>query len=381
SQCLMPPKKQQHFVPKFYLRQFSTDARRRRINLFNFESLRPILQCGIKNQSAKDYFHGREPGLEDTFGDLENESARIISKIILSDIAPKLHSEEHVILIVFALTLHARTLWSAEAVDEMFDKLSKATLMHDSRVAEHLPLVNFSVKNPVSLAVSVVAVYLPLMLDLEYRLVLNQSTIPFVSSDNPVVLYNQFLEHRKPLGSITGLALKGLQMFVPLSSRHLLVFYDPAVYRVGGWRPQPICTRNVVTVNSVNLLQALSARSNVYFSSCDDAEYVDQLCQGADAKRRQSKVQVNEYTKPGSTKEKGSSILHTFNTDIKCDLRLSFVHEFPDVKDFSFTRHDQLYRDKISVELLDEFQDRVRKGKYKASEYFKFLDDFGNAKE
>lgn len=70
--------------------------------------------------------------------------------------------------------------------------------------------------------------------DLKVKLLINTTVTPFITSDHPVIRYNQFLEMRRHPGGNAGLAAKGLQVFLPLSPKHMLLFYDDWVYKVGG---------------------------------------------------------------------------------------------------------------------------------------------------
>jgi hypothetical protein len=73
-------------------------------------------------------------------------------------------------------------------------------------------------------------------LDLRWKLLQNKTDLPFITSDHPAVRYNQFLEPRIRSGSNTGLVARGLQMFLPLSPKHVLVLFDSETYKVGGMK-------------------------------------------------------------------------------------------------------------------------------------------------
>jgi hypothetical protein len=60
--------REHHFVPQFYLRNFSSDGRR--INLFNFKLGRAVMGTSIKHQCSKHNFYGFAPDLEKALGGL-----------------------------------------------------------------------------------------------------------------------------------------------------------------------------------------------------------------------------------------------------------------------------------------------------------------------
>ncbi|AXW32869.1 hypothetical protein CJO88_05685 [Ralstonia solanacearum] len=56
--------KNQHFVPRCYLRQFTIDRGNKAINLYNVERDRFIEGAPVKNQCSGDYFYGKAPCLK-----------------------------------------------------------------------------------------------------------------------------------------------------------------------------------------------------------------------------------------------------------------------------------------------------------------------------
>lgn len=90
--------------------------------------------------------------------------------------------------------------------------------------------------------------------------------IGFILSDDPVVRVNQFAEcHPKfrRYEGITGLAAKGLQIFLPLSATVCCVLYDANTYRCGG--DQRVCRLGIQDIRTLNILQARHAFECVYF--------------------------------------------------------------------------------------------------------------------
>ena len=85
-------------------------------------------------------------------------------------------------------------------------------------------------------------------------------------SDNPVMFYNQYMENFRG-ASCTGLASLGLQLFLPLSSRVMLHFYDPNIYRIRTNNSNVCEVSNDAETLKFNELQWLNARENVYYSS------------------------------------------------------------------------------------------------------------------
>ena len=249
----MADKKKQHYVPKFYLRNFA-DFSRKSINLFNIPSNKFVSQGALKNQAYSDYFYGKDAVVENALQDIETAVSSIIKNCIENRKIPPYGSEEHIILLTFIVFQFSRTRYSGEMINEILNSLTKKIFSHDPRVKGDLDKVSVGFENPATYALGIAAGNIPLMLDMKYKLIVNTTQIPIITSDNPVVAYNQFLEGRKVPGGITGLATKGLQMFLPLSRDILLVFYDDTVYRVGNRKDSVVTVNNKLDIDYLNLL-------------------------------------------------------------------------------------------------------------------------------
>ena len=106
----MTEKKKQHFVPRFYLRNFSLNAEGKKISLFNFAACKYVSCSNLYDQAYKNYFYGEDLTIEDALADLEKEAAKIINSTLLNDTVPMMGSDEHHILLVFIMFLRQRTV-------------------------------------------------------------------------------------------------------------------------------------------------------------------------------------------------------------------------------------------------------------------------------
>ena len=216
----MPEKKKQHYVPRFYLKLFS-NASGKSINLYNIKGNRNIKNANLKNQCYEPYFYGENLVIENAFGPLEGLASGIILQIIADNSAPKRFSENHHAILTYSLLQHARTKYSAEAHDEFTDKLLKSIIEKDQKLSsEELKKVKISNNDPIGLPLKTMAQSIPIAMDLHLKVLVNKTKVNFITSDNPVILYNQACE-RSVVGSSTGLASKGLQIFFPVSPRQL----------------------------------------------------------------------------------------------------------------------------------------------------------------
>jgi hypothetical protein len=265
----VPDNKNHHYVPRFYLKNFSNHGGRT-INLFNIKRRISVRNARLRQQCCEAYFYGKTPEIEKIFEDLENTVSRTISNILSTFTVPPRHSKEYAELLIYLIVQHQRTKTAAEECDEVSDQMCKIMLRKDPELdAETLAYLNhvkIVTTNPTAMPMLIAVRIFPLALDLEAKVISNRSNEPFITSDNPVVFYNQYMENFQG-ASCTGLASLGLQLFLPLSSKIMLHFYDPSVYRIR------INDSNVCEISNdaeslkFNELQWFNARENVYYSS------------------------------------------------------------------------------------------------------------------
>jgi hypothetical protein len=369
----MSEQKRQHYVPIFYLKLFSTGREKRRISLFHLGQQRLIPDVKIVRQAYKDNFYGSDRVFEKAFGLIEGRSAEVISDMITNNNHPSYYTQEHHVILTFVTMLHARTLYSAEALNESVERTIKAIFSKDPRVKDHLDEVKVGLRNPAQWAVQNVASMIHIVADLGYKLLVNETTTPFLTSDHPVVFYNQFFETRRTWGSNTGLASKGLQIFLPLSPKHLIVFFDQDVYKMSGFFHRPVRLKDPMDIDQLNALQLVNAHTNLYFNQDISAEYIKSLFSQFSSFRRTTKSDVKEFV--GGKNEKGyqQSLIQMSRRDVRCGLSLSCVTSTKEAKRFKLDNRAVYVRNETIMRVSDEFTSLVSAGKYKPGEFQKFF--------
>ncbi len=361
----MANNKKQHFVPKFLLKNFSVHGNKKQIGIYNLVSGKYITAGPLRNEACGDYFYGRDETLETALKSVEDFSAKVIAKIVLTD----KHPEEHHTLLWFMIIQQSRTEYSAEEIAEATENLSNH-LPKERKFADHLYDSALGLENPVHSSIRGVLSMKPLIEDLAYKLFINRTTCPFILSDNPVVLHNQFLNSRKKYGSNTGWAVKGLTVFLPISPIHCLMFFDKDVYKVGGKSFIPISLTKTNDVHQLNILQYLNANRNLYFNDEIDEPYI-KFIEGLARKFRRTK-KTNLVVIP---ENENSSLLHGFDEDIKIELSLSFVRLTAKAKKYNLGRKRIHYRNEEIVKLYKEFSVLVAQGIYAHTEFERFCQD------
>lgn len=370
----MVENKRQHYIPRFYLKNFSVGGTYKAIGVFHLITSKYIPRGKLRTQAYKNYFYGKGSEPEQTLSILEGHSAAIIADIIQHKSLPPMLSQEHHNLLLFTILQNSRTPYTAEELNEMADKSIKKVFSKDLKIRNHLDKVKISFRDPMKMALRTAVLTSPITMDLKYKLLDNKTKSPFITSDNPVVYYNQFMETRKPLGATTGLACKGLKIFFPISPKCSIVFYDRDTYKVGNKRDILVNITNMQDICMLNMLQCISANESIYFNDQLTERDVRKLVEKTKKYRRKTKMNVSEY--PGQKSNQGmSSLLHFYKSEIKCGLSLSFIKILKKAKAYRLGDRVVHVRDENVYRLHQEFLGFVHRGHYKLTDFDQFVKD------
>ena len=280
----MATNKNQHFVPRCYLRAFTQNGENVAINLLNLDRQRAILDAPVKNQCSGDYFYGQDGRLESAIRLVENSYAATAARI--QQPRYELTDSDRSVLRTFMLFQHLRTEAASRRSVEMFSGMA-------SSVGTPLPGLTPSIKDAVQMAMRAFASEMHLFDDLKVCLLRNKSKKPFVTSDDPAVVSNRWhKEDSRARKTSPGLMACGTAVFLPVSPRILCVAYDGDVYSIPnerGWTD----VRNETAVEALNEQQFLNAVGNVYFKAWEDHPWVLSSYQAVQSRRLRFRHQVN----------------------------------------------------------------------------------------
>lgn len=370
----MPANKKHHYVPRFYLKKFSSDEKC--INLYNFKLAKAINSANLKHQCYRDYMYGKDGEHEHHLSQLEGTFAELLRYILATNSLPSPLSPNHESLCIFVLLQYARTAYSADAFDEMADGMWKEVLSKDPTFKkEHLDMVRIVHTDPANFAVRMNLKLYHLILDLDYKLLIAAPHSEFVTSDNPVVMYNQLLEFER-FGSSTGLASKGLQIFFPLSPQHLLYFYDPAVY-VCAPKRESVCKIPTKTdMLQLNGLQVAASLENIYYAGPDANVFLS--VETAFRFRRKTKARIIKGPEQ-KTKKGSSQLLGMSREDVRTNLSLSFMRILKPAKKWRVARklpgpkQVSVVRNPSLITQHEKFSELVEQGHYQPTEFLRYL--------
>ena len=307
-------------MPRFYLKGFSLNGKS--INIWNLQRQLKIRSANLKNQCSKDYFYSKQLDVEEALGKIEGEMAKILKTVKNSRVLSPLGSPEHFIIVLFVLMQYGRTKYSADATNEMHDKVMKHLLrpMAEARGIV-IDEVTIGIENAARYSLGQFTQAYPLLLDLDYKLLTNNTVVEFVTSDNPVVFYNQLFSFRN-FGSSTGLAEKGLHIFFPIGPKDVLLFYDADVYTIVKRSRRIVEVKNYKDIYEINTLQMCSALSNVYFR--DEALEIESLHRKASRFRKQMKASIGVFSGE-EIKDYRDELVSMSRVDVRTNLTLSFL--------------------------------------------------------
>jgi hypothetical protein len=370
--------KNHHFVPQFYLRTFSPDGRS--IGLCRIDTGDVIQTASIRGQCQRAHFYGRDGTAEDAFSQAEGATATVLRDINKAALPPTRWGPNHAILMFHIVSQHARTAYMADEQNEFHDgyarTLLRSALPRDGVTAEDLDRFRFRVDHPVQEALRHILPMFPLTLDLRCVVLVNVTGSALITSDNPVVLYNQLLEERTWVSN-TGLQSVGLQIYFPLNASTALFFYDPGVYGVGRTNPTRVVLRNRSDVEQLNGLQVVNAQSALFFDPRHTAQ--TELRQALATYRRHRRTRRATFVSQREfpiKKDETRELVGFFREDVRCHLRLTFLRTLKRARQ---ARPDLLkrtsLRDPKLSERYDAFQVLVRAGQRQPGDFLQFIRD------
>ncbi|MDE2823084.1 MAG: DUF4238 domain-containing protein [Chloroflexota bacterium] len=303
------PRRQHHYVPRFYLRRFK--SRCRRINLHNIQRGLTIVDASIKHECAKpDYY--RSDRIESALAELERRAAVTIMAMCDSEreYDPDTLRQFIAVQLLRTPSYTMRTAMTQAKFQELLsgetvDGESMRENLFDAVEATDLPVFNLQMSDDIAEA----------MRDLK-SIVVETATNTFITSDNPAFKYNQYLQKIQDHGT-TGLQQTGIQVFLPLSPRHVLVMYDKNVYDyVKKQSPTE------ADVEALNGLQVISASNNLYFRDDWQSCAIEKLASKYAQFRQSDPIVLDELS---SDQNPQHFLVHSFEQTPNVGLNLSFL--------------------------------------------------------
>jgi len=341
----MSNKKNQHFVPKLHLRNFSFEKNNKQIGVYNIHTGFFIQKAKLKFQASKPFFYGKDLDIENFLQIVESDSSTLIHQIIKDNIIPKFSSEEHGKILIYIILLLLRNPILIENIAS-YEKGMNNVIEKKFPKAKHIGGANSLRDNlPNVFALSLIKRACLYTRDLHFKIIINKSDIKFLTSDNPVIKYNQLLEKQNWInGGTTAFASLGLQYYIALNPETLIMFYDPATYKVGNKMEKTIEVTNNTDIMQLNLLHFLNCNSNVFFNELFTEKIINDYFNRSKKFKKANRVKITEYIDQTNSNH---SLISTETSSCEIKLNLSFIKLTKIAKKYKF--------DKRTIQLRKHF--------------------------
>lgn len=274
--------KYQHYVPRFYLRNFSNNEKS--VGTYIFAQHKYVADAPIKKVCGRDFLYGEDLHIEKWFQNLEGIWAEIIREI-LSTGKMDITLEQWAYLALFIYLSDVRTAYVADTVNEEINLMlrAQAKLYREYKGMkisdEEIEKIKVTVDKPNLFALENMERIAEVVSDLSMVLLHNTSSRQFVTSDCPVVKYNQLFVARNYHRSY-GYGQIGIQCFLPISPEYCLVLYDGEAYECKNKKNDVITINAPDQIIELNKLFVQNGRQALYFNNAERDWVIKRLVHG-----------------------------------------------------------------------------------------------------
>lgn len=277
--------KMQHYVPRFYLKNFSVNPDRDSPQFYCYNKPdRRIFRTGIKNVAGEQYFYdtyGDQP-FENFLAKMEGEFADAYRKILNGEDLGDLTENDRTAIAYSVATQEHRTRVFRDEFMEGFEKL--ANQLRKFNLSEELEdqIEKFDKRDDDDTARKLHKEFMldagwdfaEEIFDLKWILFKNQSDSKFWTSDQPITRYNRYDHDWK--GSL-GYRSKGIEIYFPLSPDICLSFVDSTHFAGNPSKIQlGTSDRDQDHITLVNELQVKQSKRHI-FSKSDSFGLADRI--------------------------------------------------------------------------------------------------------
>jgi hypothetical protein len=264
----------QHYVPQFYLREFSIANTDHQVFCFDKKMGRKFV-VATRRIAAERGFYGRT--VEKMFSELEGEMSSSYRALLESRSVDRLSTHDKVGIAVFITTQHMRTRDFRDIIKEASETVLKLGRNPNSEIdvdgldrLKAFTEEESARKLQFTLMGRSVSKLAAILLKMKWILLVNETETPFWCSDNPFT-YSNILSYDRYDG--LGFERLGSQTHFPLSPRLSLEIVDPVSYVDYSNRIVIDDPENIVFNNH---LQVKNARRYI-FSSVEDFTLAERM--------------------------------------------------------------------------------------------------------
>jgi|GEM_PF-699887 hypothetical protein len=327
----MASKKRHHYIPRFYLKRFSVNNEGKFIGLYNHESDVFVQEAPLRHQAYQNFLYGEDDDIENALAEMESNVAKMFyywtEEKLLYPPSPETNGFN--LLKRFVLYQAFRTPKSGNDLMQLLnDGLNTVLKEFKPDLLKQMEAGTLAHKNPVLFSLFNSLKHENLLNYLDCKFIVNLSELPLITSDAPVIFYNQLMEAAGNYTAATSLVAKGLQIFYPIHPRLIVCFYDSKVYDLGNGCINCCSTESIDEIHQLNALQFINSKNQIFFDDIISETYIKKLCKQYDEYRKEPR-NVNAFVDSGPRK-----FLFTGTKDPNINLNLHFFKMLVNPKDY-----------------------------------------------
>lgn len=327
-----------------------------------------VKDASLKHQCYSDYLYGKNPFFEKNLSQIESDFSKLLSDIDTIGTLPPPFSEDHIVMLYMILIQDGRTQYAADSLKETNDKISSLT----GQIYNE-----YSFYTAAEYSTSIHLTMYPILLDLNARLVINNTQEEFITSDCPIIKINPFLSFLDE-GNYTGLGNIGLMILFPISPKKMIILFDSKTYRLGSDSKHIIHIQNSHDVSQINIMQMASCENNIYYRKAPSDHHKSRT--KSLKFRRLIKANVKKITDYKDNNGNSREIIINYSEPLKCIPKLTFMSVRKSAKIYkqkiihSGSLPGKYLRNESLVSEYHRFMEAVKNGQFEHHEFIKYID-------
>ena len=266
----MSKRRNQHYVPQVYLREFCGDKDRKCINIWLPNKKKFVYGAPIKHQCSKAYFYGRDGVLEDMFGEPEAWYGKVVRNIVG---IPPASEGDRKFLLFFWMMQHIRAEANLMQMVRMHDEL-RARAFDTGDEIDALIGPPMGTDGMAKVAFTNANKFFDEVSDLDLVILRNLTHIDLFCSDNPAILANRFIQQQHRNIRNWGYASAGNIGYLPISPSFAFLAYDRYVYYLPN-KKGSIVDLSKNDVDALNYMTLMHCDNCIYFSKKQSKYYIE----------------------------------------------------------------------------------------------------------
>lgn len=366
----MANRKKQHYVPKMYLKKFTDDNLM--IDIYRRNDGRLLTKSNYESQCQKNYLYSRDIYYEELLGQLESDVKSIIDEIVKTNKFPTIESGKYEIFIYYILLQSQRTLFAADNLNIQTEKLIKATLKNENIMKntnisiQDIQKLSVKYPEPALLNLKDATLNLPLITDLRYKILINMTKQKYITSDNPVILYN--LSYIDDFRSHVGLTSKGLILFFPINPEIMIMLFDAGAYTIIKDNADSFIIKKKKDIIMLNRLQILNSYKNFY-TGHNSIKYVEKLYSEIKNHLQDDRSPVKNIILKTNYDDIEKNVLQYSKYQIKYKINLTFL------KEINIDVHRSLTRNPLLKSIHADFVEKIENGELELEDWGDFFEN------